>query len=601
MVKTLDNRWFPISRRSFLGRSARSIGAAIAGNSLLQPLQTALALEASNKFGSIADVEHIVILMQENRSFDHYFGSLRGVRGFGDRHLVPLATGKSVWYQSDGQRVITPFHLDTKTTNALKTPATPHTYDNAQAAWNQGRFGLWPKFKTPMSMGYYRRHDIPFQFALAEAFTICDAHHCSITTGTDPNRVMFWSGSNHDPRARMRGEDSTADNAEVNNLRCMVTGAFPESGYSYKGTALSWPTIPDELEKAGVSWQIYQDANDNWNGLMHGGLAFESFRNARPGSALYKHGMESRSLNQLETDVKEGRLPAVSWILPPMDCSEHPSPSSALEGAAITTRILNALTARPEVWSKSVLFLTFDENDGLFDHVPPPAPPSYDEGGRLLGKSTVGVQGLYFLDQTHAYIHPEDPSQADKRPWGLGPRVPLYIISPWSRGGWVNSQVFDHTSIGQFIERRFGITVPAISDWHRAVCGDLTSAFDFINPNHQHIPRMPDVRHVAAKITRNHLLPSPSVPSKPETLFQERGHRPSRALPYEMNVISTMQEGGKEITLDFINTGRAGAVFHVYDKHNLEAIPKRYTVEAGKHLADTGTARTAYRHCSHRG
>jgi phospholipase C len=321
MVTILNNRSSLISRRSFLGRSAGSLGAAIASNALLQPLQKALAIEAFNKSGTISDVEHVVILMQENRSFDHYFGSFRGVRGFGDRHPVPLATGKPIWYQPDGEHVIAPFHLDTKVSNALKTPPTPHTYDNAQAAWNQGRFGLWPKFKTPMSMGYYRRSDIPFQFALAEAFTICDAHHCSVTTGTDPNRVMFWSGSNHDPQARTRGEDCTADNAEVNNLRCMVTGTFPDPGYSYQGSALNWPTIPDALEKAGVSWQIYQDANDNWNGLMHGGLAFESFRSARGGSALYEHGMASRTLDQLETNVEEGRLPAVSWILPPMSDS----------------------------------------------------------------------------------------------------------------------------------------------------------------------------------------------------------------------------------------------------------------------------------------
>ena len=143
--------------------------------------------------------------MMENRGFDHYFGTLKGVRGFGDRHPVPLESGKPVWFQSDGTREIPPYHLDTATTSAMRVPGTPHSFRDAQAAWNQGKFGFWPKFKTQFSMGHYRRADLPYQFALAEAFTICDAYHCSVTTGTDPNRIMFWSGTNADPAARARG------------------------------------------------------------------------------------------------------------------------------------------------------------------------------------------------------------------------------------------------------------------------------------------------------------------------------------------------------------------------------------------------------------
>jgi hypothetical protein len=275
-----------------------------------------------------AYVGHVLILMQENRSFDHYFGTLRGVRGFGDRHPALLASGKSVWFQSDGEREITPFRLDTEVTSALRAPSTPHTFADAQAAWNQGRFGLWPKFKTPMSMGYYQRDDIPFQFALAEAFTICDAHHCSVTTGTDPNRIVFWSGSNFDPESRRRGEDTTEGEAEVNNLRCLIKGGLPAPGYTYQGSGFTWPTLPEILERAGISWRIYQDPNDNWTGLMHGGLAFASFRNAKPGSALYEKGMSHWSLEQLGQDVKDGSLAQVSWVLPPQIWSEHPAPSS---------------------------------------------------------------------------------------------------------------------------------------------------------------------------------------------------------------------------------------------------------------------------------
>src|SRR5580700_8839155 len=178
-------------RRRFLTLAARTTAAAAALAVFPPSIRRALALPASTRAGTIADVEHIVILMQENRSFDHYFGTLRGVRGFGDRHPVPLASGKPIWYQSDGVREIPPYHLDSQTTSALRVPDTPHSFSDAQAAWNQGKFGLWPLYKTEYSMGYYERSDIPFQFALADAFTLCDSYHCSVTAGTDPNRIVF--------------------------------------------------------------------------------------------------------------------------------------------------------------------------------------------------------------------------------------------------------------------------------------------------------------------------------------------------------------------------------------------------------------------------
>jgi phospholipase C len=575
------------SRRHFLQLTA-TVGLNTAGlTTFLGSISRALALPASNVTGTLSDVQHVVVLMLENRSFDHYFGSLRGVRGFGDRHPPPLPSGKPVWFQSDGEREISPFRLNTKTTSALRTPGTPHTFSDAQGAWGQGKLGLWPKFKTPMSMGHYVREDIPFQFALAEAFTLCDAHHCSVTTGTDPNRIVFFSGSNFDPEHRERGENCTDANAEVNNLRCWLKGgALPSPGYIYQGSAFTWLSIPELLERAGISWRIYQDPNDNWQGLMHGGLAFKSFRESQVGSAVFEKGMSHWSLETLAQDVKGGSLPQVSWILPPMLWSEHPTSSSSLQGAELTSRVLDTLTANPEVWGRTVLFLTFDENDGLFDHVPPPAPPSYNLDGTLAGAATLDLKGEYFSDPERKYLHPEDKVSGTVRPWGLGPRVPLYVISPWSRGGWVNSQVFDHTSVGQFLEKRFGIHIPAISPWHRAICGDLTSAFDFQRPNEVISPELPYVHDAVAKLSANASLPKPTVPEKPETLFQEPGIRRSRALPYELHVVARQNPQDRSLTLVFKNAGSAGAVFHVYDRSHLDRIPRRYTVEAGKLLSD---------------
>ena len=562
----------------------RDMLAGIAASGLLPPsIQRALALPATQRTGTVQDVRHVVILMMENRGFDHYFGTLKGVRGFGDRHPVPLQSGKPVWFQSDGTREIAPYHLDTVTTSALRVSGTPHSFRDAQAAWNQGKFGHWPKFKTRYSMGHYRRADLPYQFALADAFTLCDSYHCSVTTGTDPNRIAFWSGSNADPAARARGENATVDNAEPDNLRCWIKGALPEPGYTYAGSSLTWPTIPDVLEAAKVGWRIYQDPNDNWTGAMHGGLAFESFRTAKPGSPLYEKGMSHWSLERFAQDARNGSLPEVSWVLPPMLWSEHPGPSSPAQGAEFTAKVIDALTANPKTWGETVLFLTYDENDGMFDHVPPPAVASYNADGSLAGGATLKLNGMYFSDPQRAHLLAEDTISGTLRPWGLGPRVPMTVISPWSKGGWVNSQTFDHTSVGQFLEKRFGVTIPGISPWHRAVCGDMLSAFNFVSPNDPVRPVLPDTRGSAGLVRQAEQRPRPEPPATPHKPSQEPGSRLSRALPYVLHAEGALD--GAALNVIFRNEGKAGAVFQVYDRRHLERIPRRYTVEAGRSLS----------------
>jgi len=577
-----------IPRREFLKQSARLIGAASALSAFPPIIQRALAVAPNQATGTIQDIKHVVILMQENRSFDHYFGTLRGVRGFGDRYPVPLESGKPVWHQSNGSVEVPPFHLDSETMNALLVHDTPHTFPDAQAAWNQGKFGQWPLFKTDRSMGHFQREDIPFQFALAEAFTICDAYHCSLTTCTDPNRIVFFSGSNSDPTLREQGINCTDADAEVTNVRCLVSGSMPSPGYTFGGTPLDWPTLPELLQAAGVSWRIYQDPNDNWSGLMHGGLAFKNFREATAtsGSPLYTNGMSAYSIDDLRNDVVNGTLPAVSWILPSALNSEHPgAPSSPDRAGNFVSQVLEALTASSGSWSSTAFFLTFDENDGFFDHVAAPAVPSYNADGTLAGKSTLPLDGEYFSDPTSQFLMAEDTISGTVRPWGLGARVPMYVISPWSKGGYVNSQVYDHTSMGMFLEKRFGISVDSISPWRRAVCGDLTSAFDFTAPSVQNWPDLPDVSNFATVEAAQAQLPPVAPPTPPGPLFQETGTRPSRALPYETHTSARVTSDGS-VTLLFSNSGAQGAVFHVYDKLHLDAIPRRYTVEAGKSLND---------------
>ncbi|WP_040153618.1 phosphocholine-specific phospholipase C, partial [Xanthomonas citri] len=451
---------------------------------------------------------------------------------------------------------LTPFALDTAAQfGFMRVQGTPHSWVDAQRAWDHGRLGHWAAAKHNHALGYYRRADIPFQYALADAFTICDAYHAAIQTGTNSNRVFLWTGGN-DPQARAGGPviGNSHDNfAEL--------GGFAEPYH--------WGTYVQALQHAGVSWQIYQDMADNFtDNPLAGFAAFRQAYSAAPGHdpQLRARGVSTRGLALLREDVLGGRLPAVSYIIADAAGSEHPDPSSPAQGAAYTARVLDALTADPAVWSRTALLVMFDENDGFFDHMPPPAPPSPDARatGGFAGASTVATD-----DDYHRHPAPGeqkvDLPELRGRPYGLGPRVPMYVVSPWSRGGWVDSQVYDHTSVLRLLERRFGVPAPEITPWRRAVCGDLTNAFDFRQTDARPFAAaLPDVGATAARAAalREHALPPlPATLQPPEQPF---GVRRSRGLPYRPSVELTYLPERGEVNLRMANAG-AAAVLHVYD------------------------------------
>jgi len=600
-----ENNTTDTARRGFLRSVATGAGATAALASFPPAIARALAIEANNRTGTIQDIEHIVILTQENRSFDHYFGTLNGVRGYGDRFPIPVPdangiTRRTVFVQpnpqalpvpglpSNGPVAIAPFPLNTTQTFAhMRVSGTPHSWTDAQAAWDEGRMNNWTKAKQNHSLGYFTQADIPFQYALANAFTLCDAYHCATQTGTNTNRLFIWTGSN-DPLGQAGGPstDNSHDSFNANTA-----------------TDYTWMTYPERLQNAGISWQVYQNMADNFTDNPLAG--FRKFRDGfynRAGysAALKARGITTRDLDLLRQDVVNGTLPAVSWIVATAEGSEHPGPSSPAQGADYTSKVLEALTANPDVFSKTVLFINFDENDGFFDHMPPPATPSYTSWNanpaqaQLAGASTVSTVGEYHESQAGAnptaqYLH---------RPYGMGPRVPMYVVSPWSKGGWVNSQVFDHTSVLRFVEARFGIAESNITPWRRAVSGDLTSTFNFANPNDNaffaQLPATLALANQARALTQTTTPPTPSSLALPS---QAVGARPSRALPYELHATSRvvpnpMSLAATQVELSFANTGTQAAVFQVYNRKALTALPRRYTVEPGKTLAGLWTPET---------
>jgi phospholipase C len=568
-------------RREFL----KLLTTAAATASFPASIARALAIPANNRTGTIQDVEHIVFMMQENRSFDHYFGALRGVRGFGDPRAVKLPSGKSVWHQPDPNNpdgFVLPFRPDASNLGLKFLEDTPHDWNGTHAAWNNRKYDQWVPQKGTTSMAHLTRQDIPYHYALADAFTVCDAYHCSLLGPTDPNRYHMWTG--------WVGNDGNGGGPVISNA---------EVGYD-------WSTYPELLEKAGVSWKVYQDVGDGldaadfwgWTGNAYIGnygdnslLYFHQYQNAADNSPLAMKARTGTDILQSGTlfdifraDVLANQLPQVSWIVAPEAYTEHGNwPPNY--GAWYVSMMLDALTANPEVWSKTVFLYMFDENDGFFDHIVPPTPPQ----SRAEGISTVGATNELFTGSSY---YPAASNTAG--PYGLGVRVPMIVISPWSKGGWVNSQVFDHTSLIRFLERRFGVLEPNITQWRRAVTGDLTSAFNFESPNDAVIalPSTASYQPLNQNRYPDYVPTPPSNQSLPE---QEPGTRPARALPYELHVDGKVDALLGGLRLFFRNTGKAGAAFQVRSGDG-QTGPWTYTVGAGDETSDSlgNTGATSY-------
>jgi phospholipase C len=479
-----------------------------------------IAPVASAATGTIRDVQHVVIFIQENRSFDEYFGAKKGVRGFGDRSVMRFPNTNTVFYQPFGAGYVLPFYASYQCLSDVA-----HDWTTGHAAWDAGKWDQWVPAKGTTALTYHTRAELGYYYALAEAYTICDAYFCSVLGPTNPNRLYSMTGM-IDPNG---------------------TGGGPVIDNSEPG--FSWTTYPERLQNAGVTWKVYQEA-DNFD---DNALAwFVQYRNAAPGNPLYDRGMATVSdlVTSFRHDVTNNSLPRVSWLIAPTSLSEHPffSPSS---GELLTRQLINALALNSTVFNSTVFILTYDENGGFFDHIPSPVPPP--------GTAAEFVNGL---------------------PIGLGPRVPTIIVSPWTRGGYVCSEVLDHTSLIRFLERLTGVVEPNISAWRRMVCGDLTSAFDFGHPDTT-VPALPGVVPVICAGGINPPVPSPqSVP------VQESGTAPARRMPYQLATASYADCSAGRFYINMTNTGSAAAHLAIYANAFRADGPWQYDVPANGSLSD---------------
>ncbi|WP_282792740.1 phospholipase C, phosphocholine-specific [Streptomyces sp. CC224B] len=545
-----------MSRRRLMAVGGGALGAAAAGSFLPPSLQEALAKEPPR--GGLDAIEHVVILMQENRSFDHYFGALRGVRGFSDRNAIQLPGGTSVFEQPGPLRTVLPFPVREAAAAQQKDlqyiGALDHSWKGGAKAWHDGWMDGWVSAKTAATMAYYTRRDIPLHYELADTFTVCDAYHSSIHTSTSPNRNHLWSGKT---------------GFEADGTRAVDNDAYAEGTHP----GYDWGTYAERLEKAGVSWRTYtewENFTDNQleffttfkaiarkvlagTGLTYLEAFYAKVRDARDEAergrllaaleqgvatlsrrerSLFERGLRrvptGKLAEEFAKDVADGTLPKVSYLVPSAVDSEHPSVSSPVHSATIVYKVLDALASHPKVWRRTAVFINYDENDGFFDHVPPPVP---------------------------------GPDVAEERwqglPTGLGVRVPMLVVSPWTVGGYVCSEVFDHTSVVRFLERWTGVREPNIGSWRRQVAGDLTGAFDF------------DRGHRIPEVERPGAIPpfsgrwQPKPPAEQSMPRQEPGVSRARPLPYQPDADARPVRDGA-LTVRLRNGGRRSAHFALY-------------------------------------
>jgi phospholipase C len=352
-----------LSRRRFLQ------GSAAAGASAVLAGEFPAVIRAASRRGADTPLRHVVISMQENRSFDHYYGFAPWIGQYGPPagYSQPDGNGGSV----------APYHFD-----SLSTPDVPHDWSSVHDQWNGGAMDHFYTNAGIWALGYYGAADLPFYYSLHENSTLCVNFFCSVLGPTWPNRFYLAAGT---------------------------SGGITTNGVWGFGI-FDYPIILDLLDAAGVTWKIY---NIGWDSVPYGNTDNVFVFWKKYANDERTRGSKGSYLN----DVRKGRLPQVSFIIPSYarGWDEHP-PADVSVGMGIQEELVTALRNSP-IWDSSAYIITYDEHGGYFDHVRPPV-----------------------LDA-----------------FGAGVRIPTWVIPPRAKPGYLDPNVYDITSILKFIERLHGL------------------------------------------------------------------------------------------------------------------------------------------------
>ncbi len=485
------------TRREILKAGAvAGASAAAAGPLTMLASDATTAVAAARRCrGKLDDIEHFVILMQENRSFDQFFGTFPGVAGFDDRR------NRRAFYQhgytgtGSQKGNLLPFHFDGSQPIGQCVPDPTHDWAPQHRSRNRGRNNQFYNAHAPAQydgpaapgvMGYYRQPDIPVHWQIAKQYTLCDQYHCSVLGPTQPNRsyaVSAWLGQNG------------------GNGGPTIETVFDANGFIGDFT---WRTMPERLGARGVTWKSYTQPGGQFDNI------FTCFSRFKTNPTLNALGIKPVYPDDFVEDINSGNLPQVSFIQVAFNQSEHAAFPPAL-GEFAMAGVLKAIWSRPNLWRKTAIIINYDENGGFFDHVAPPI-------------AKPGTRGEYL---TMPNLPPE--AGGIRGPIGLGFRVPCMIVSPWTRGGLISSKRFDHTSVLRMLETRFGARVPNLTAWRRRVTNDLTEAFNFgARPNFSvpHLPPTSDTSPLTTTAECTQFSPPPyPVPSKTAIPRQQRSRR----------------------------------------------------------------------------
>jgi phospholipase C len=280
-------------------------------------------------------IDHVIVLYEENRSFDNYFGTYPGANGLKDDIALPTSSGSNV--------MVRPFHLSSTTTRDLN-----HAHSAALKAYDNGAMdGFVYAEDSSLTMGYYDGNDIPYYWDYASRFVLMDNFFSSEMGPSLPNHLYLIAGQ---------------------------SGVLLDNSNNF---TLNFKVIMDELDARSISWKYY------YNGL--GGYTKEGLWNPLPAFESFMSN-QSRFKNlapndQFLKDLDSGNLASVVWVMPKGEESEHP-PNNIVVGEHYVVSLVNSIM-QSKYWNSSAIFLTWDDYGGWYDHVPPPQIDSFGLGFRV--------------------------------------------------------------------------------------------------------------------------------------------------------------------------------------------------------------------------